>query len=64
MLEKGYNEFKLHYNKQSVEEILIQRAVKTTTEIVYDKRFSEDFDKASEDFLIFARGKLDLEESK
>ena len=29
-LEKDYNEFKLQYNKQSVEEILIQRAVKTT----------------------------------
>ena len=29
-LEKDYNEFKLQYNKQSVEDILIQRAVKTT----------------------------------
>ena len=29
-LEKDYNEFKKQYNKQSVEEILIQRAVKTT----------------------------------
>ena len=27
-LEKDYKEFKLQYNKQSVEEILIQRAVK------------------------------------
>ena len=26
---KDYNEFKTHYNKQSVEEILIQKAVKT-----------------------------------
>ena len=32
-LEKDYNEFKLHYNKQSVEEILVQRAVKTTIQI-------------------------------
>ena len=32
-LEKDFNEFKLQYNKQSVEEILIQRAVKTTTQI-------------------------------
>ena len=31
LLEKNYNEFKIQYNKQSVEEILIQRAVKTTT---------------------------------
>ena len=29
-LEKDYNEFKLQYNKQSVEDISIQRAVKTT----------------------------------
>ena len=29
-LEKDSNELKLHYNKQSVEDILIQRAVKTT----------------------------------
>ena len=35
--EKYFNEFKLQYNKQSVEEILIQRAVKTTIQILYDK---------------------------
>ena len=29
-LEKVYNELKLHYNKQSVEEVLVQRVVKTT----------------------------------
>ena len=36
-LEKDYNEFKKQYNKQSVEEILIQRAVKTTIQIIYGK---------------------------
>ena len=36
-LEKDYNEFKLQCNKQSVEEILIQRAVKTTIQVLYDK---------------------------
>ena len=36
-LEKDYDEFKLQYNKQSVEENLIQRAVKTTIQILYDK---------------------------
>ena len=36
-LEKYYNEFNLQFNKQSLEEILIQRAVKTTIEILYDK---------------------------
>ena len=29
-LEKHYNEFELQYNKQNVEEVSIQRAVKTT----------------------------------
>ena len=38
-IEKDYNEFKLQYNKQSVEGILIQRAVKTTIQIFYDKGF-------------------------
>ena len=36
-LEKDYNEFKLQYNKQNVEDILIQRAVKTTIQILYDE---------------------------
>ena len=36
-LQKDYNEFKLKYNKQSVEDILIERAVKTTIQILYDK---------------------------
>ena len=35
-LEKDYNEFILQYNKQNVEDILIQRAVKTTIQILYD----------------------------
>ena len=35
-LENDYTEFKLHYNKQPVEEFLIQRAVKTTMEILYE----------------------------
>ena len=32
-IKKDSNEFKLQYNKQSVEEILIQRSVKTTIQI-------------------------------
>ena len=37
--EKDYNEFKLQYNKQTieVEDILTQRAAKTTIQILYDK---------------------------
>ena len=33
-LEKDYNEFILQYNKQNVEDILIQRVVKTTIQIL------------------------------
>ena len=52
-LEKDYNEFKLQYNKQNVEDILIQRAVKTTIQILYDKGLFDKFqnaDKVLEDF--------------
>ena len=57
-LEKDFNEFKLQYNKQSVEEILIQRAVKTTIQILYDKGLFDNFqnaDKVLEDFLFTTR---------
>ena len=43
LLEKDYNEFKLQYNKQSVEEILIQRAVETTFQILYYKGLSDNY---------------------
>ena len=52
-LEKDFNEFKLQYNKQIVEDILIQRAVKTTIQILYDKGLFDKFqnaDKVLEDF--------------
>ena len=42
--EREYNEFKLQYNKQGVEDVLIQRAAKTTIQIHYDKG---SFDKYS-----------------
>ena len=57
-LEKDYNEFKLQYNKQSVEETLIQRAVKTTTQILYNKGLFDNYanaDKVLEDFLFTTR---------
>ena len=67
-LEKDYNEFKLQYNKQNVEEILIQRAVKTTIEILYDKGLFDKFqnaDKVLEEVLFTTRRRGDLsEESK
>ena len=64
-LEKDYNEFKLQYNKQSVEGILIQRAVKTTIQIFHDKGLFDNFqnaDKVLEDFLFTTRCREDLSE--
>ena len=64
-LEKDYNEFKLQYNKQNVEDVLIQRAVKTTIQILYDKGFFDKFqnaDKVLEDFLVTTRRRPDLSE--
>ena len=44
--EKDYNVFKLQYNKQSVEEILIQRAMKMTIQTLYDEGLFDDFASA------------------
>ena len=63
-LEKDFNEFKLQYNKQSVE-ILVQRAVKTTIQILYDKGLFDHYtnsDKVLEDFLFTTRRRGDLSE--
>ena len=64
-LEKDYNEVKLQYNKQSVEEILIQRAVKTMIQILYDKGLFDKYanaDKVLEAFSFTTRRRSDLEE--
>ena len=63
--EKVFNEYKLQYNKQNIEEILIQRAAKTITQILYDKSLFDNFqnaDKVLEDFLFTTRRRGDLEE--
>ena len=65
-LEKNYNEFKLQYNKQNVEDILIRRAVKTTIQILYDKGLFDNFqnaDKVLEDFLFTTRRRGGLSEN-
>ena len=65
-LEKDFNEFKKQYNKQSVEEILIQRAVKTTIQILYHKGLFDNYanaDKVLEDFLFTTRRREDLSEN-
>ena len=63
-MEKDFNEFKLQYNKQSVEEILIPRSVKTTIQILYDRGLFDNFQNAEEvpkDFLFVTRRRPDLE---
>ena len=62
--EEDYNEFKLQYNKQNVDN-LIQRAVKTTIQILYDKGLVDNYataDKVLEDFLFTTRRGEDLSE--
>ena len=64
-LEKDFNEFKLQYNKQNVEDILIQKAVKTTIQILYDKGLFDNYvnaDKILKDFLFVTRRRGDLSE--
>ena len=51
-LEKDYNEFKLQYNKQPVEENLVQRAVKTTIQILYDKGLLDKFQNVQKIFYL------------
>ena len=65
-LEKDYNEFKLQYDKQNVEDILIQRAVKITIQILYDRGLFDNFQNAEEvlkDFLFTTRRRPDLEDN-
>ena len=64
-LEKDYNEFILENNKQNVEDVLVQRAVKTTVQILYDKGLFDNYDNADkvlEDFLFTTRRRGDLSE--
>ena len=64
-IEKDYNELKKQCNAQSLEEILIQRAVKTTIQILYDKGLFDNYanaDKVLEDFLFTTRRRGDLSE--
>ena len=64
-LEKDYNEFKQQYNKQNVEEILVQRAIRTTIQMLYDKGLFDNYtnaDKVLEDFLFTTRRRGDLSE--
>ena len=64
-IKKDYNEFKKQYNKKPVEEILVQKAVKTTIQILYDKHLFDNYanaDKVLEKFLFTTRRRGDLDE--
>ena len=64
-LKKDYNAFELQYNKQSVGEVLNQKYVKTTIQILYDKGLLDKYqntDKVLRDFLFITRRKFDLSE--
>ena len=66
-IEKDYNELNLQNNKQTVEEVLIQRerAVETTIQILYDKGLFDNYanaDKVLEDFFCTTRRRGDLSE--
>ena len=43
-IKKDYNEIKLHNSKQSIEEFLIERAVITTIQILFDKGLFDEYD--------------------
>ena len=65
IIRKRIQRIQIQYNKQSLEEILFQRAVKTTIQIVYDKSLFDNFpnaEKVLEDFLSITRRRADLEE--
>ena len=62
LFEKDYNKFKIQYNKQSVEEVLVQRAVKRTLQILYDKELFGSFPNADDFLKSFLFVRLDLEE--
>ena len=64
-LEKDYNKVILQHNKQSLEEVLLQRAVKTTIQKFYHKGLFDNFantDKVLEAFLFTTRRRVDSEE--
>ena len=65
ILEIDYNELKLITNKQSNEEVFVQRAVKTTIQTVYDKGSFDSFPNANKvlkKYLFVTRRRADLEE--
>ena len=52
LVEKN-NQIKIQYNKESVEETSIQRAVKTTLQILCDKGLLDNFPNSDKVFKVF-----------
>ena len=64
-IEKDYKEFQLQYYEQCVEEILFQRAIKTTIQMLFHKGLFGIYanaDKVLEDFFFATRRRSDLDE--
>ena len=64
LLENDSNEFIILKDKQSIEEVWIQRAVKLTIQRLYDRRLLDAFtnaDEVLEDFLFVKRCRPILE---
>ena len=53
-IENDYNQFKLQYNKQSVEQMLVQKAVKTTIQIFYYKSLFDNYAYAHKVLEVFS----------
>ena len=67
LIEREYTEFEILSDKQSVGEVLTQRAVKTTVQIPYDKGLFDSFsnaDEVSKDFSFVTRRRGDIKESE
>ena len=70
LIESDYNEFKLKNNKQSVERFLIEKAAKTTVQVLYVRGLLDFYNhgnahESPKDFLPIEnnnRSRLDLEE--
>ena len=57
----------MNYNKQSMKEILIQRPLKTTSQMFYDNGLFDNYANAEEvvkKYLFLTRRRLDLEKVK
>ena len=57
-LKKYSNEFEVQHNKQSVEEALVQKTVKTTIDILYDEGLIDNYANAEKVLEVFFTTRL------